>query len=311
MKRAALIATLLYTLVLGQLHPAQSTHATRTETMYIGILDDAREEMANWEPGVAHQRRVRPAFEKVGSAWRQVDYPSMPHHMTWTVALDGRILGQVESEAVPAGTTPERSKGFLTLVQTVAKPSPTLPAIGASSTAYAGLLAMGPGKTRRPLVVVSKPNVRDPDGWKRSSQLPDRIATLVRAAFRRNFPHVDRCKEEQTAQHNWKFPDSALEFPIAYVSNKGFYVVKASLSAGDCGFVNDPDDPLSDPWFFVSAEGSVRRFGSFLSLLDAGDYDDCGKSELIFFLSQPEDTEGFLLYNADLRKQASLVWTYH
>jgi hypothetical protein len=170
---------------------------------------------------------------------------------------------------------------------------------------------MGPGKTRRPLVVVSKPYGRDPDGWKRSSQLPDGITTLVRAAFRHDFPHIDRCKEEQIVQHNWKFPDSALEIPIAYVSNKGSYVVEASLNAGDCGFVNDPDDPLSNPWYFVSAEGSIRRFGSFISLLDAGDYDNCGRSELIFFLSQPEDTEGFVLYDANLRKQVSLVWTYH
>jgi hypothetical protein len=48
-----------------------------------------------------------------------------------------------------------------------------------------------------------------------------------------------------------------------------------------------------------------------MSLLDAGDYDDDGRSELIFFLSQPEQTDGFILFDADLRKQASLLWTYH
>ena len=309
--RGALIRALLSTLILGQLLSAQSTPATGTEKIYVGILDDAREEMANWEPGIANERLIRPAFEKVGSAWHCVDYSSIPQRMTWTVAFDGRILGQVKSQAVPQGVTPEKSKGFLTLVQTLVTPSDEIPAIGAPSKAYAGLMAMGPGKTRRPLVVISRPYARDPDAWKRSSQVPGRIATLVRAAFRRDFPHVDRCKEEEVVQHNWRFPDSSLRLPVAYVSNNGSFLVETDLDAGDCGWVDDPDDPLSGPWFFVSAEGSVRRLGSFMSLLDAGDYDDCGRSELIFFLSQPEDTDGFVLYHANLSKQASLIWTYH
>jgi hypothetical protein len=75
--------------------------------------------------------------------------------------------------------------------------------------------------------------------------------------------------------------------------------------------VDDPGDPLSEPWFFVSPNGTVRRIGSFMSLLDAGDYDNDGKSELVFFLSQGEDTDGFVLFDASLQKQASLTWHYH
>ena len=304
MIRVAPIGTLLCTLLLGQVLTAQSTRVTSAEIIYVGILDDAREEMANWEPGVANQRLIRPAFEKVGSAWHLVDHSSIPHQMTWTVAFDGKNLGQIESKAIPGVVTREKSEGFLTQVQTLTTPSASVPAIGTPSAAYAGLMSMGPGKMRRPPVVVSRPNVRDPDGWKRFSPLPDRIETLVRAAFRRDLPHVNRCKEE-VAQHDWRFPDSSLGFPVAYASNKGSFLVEAELDAGNCGYVDDPDDPLSGPWYFVSVEGSVRRIGSFMSVLDAGDYDGCGRSELVFFLSQPEDTDGFVLYDSDLRKQAS------
>ena len=48
-----------------------------------------------------------------------------------------------------------------------------------------------------------------------------------------------------------------------------------------------------------------------MSLLDSGDYDNNGRSELIFLLNEPEDTDGFILFDADLRKQADLFWTYH
>jgi hypothetical protein len=39
--------------------------------VYVGFLDDAREEMANWKPGVAQERFVRPAFEKTKRGGRR------------------------------------------------------------------------------------------------------------------------------------------------------------------------------------------------------------------------------------------------
>jgi hypothetical protein len=57
--------------------------------------------------------------------------------------------------------------------------------------------------------------------------------------------------------------------------------------------------------------GTARDGNRSMALLDAGDYDNDGSSELIFFLSQPEDTDGFVLFDGRSRKQASLTWTYH
>ncbi len=63
--------------------------------------------------------------------------------------------------------------------------------------------------------------------------------------------------------------------------------------------------------FFVSGDGVVRPLGSFVSLLDAGDYDNDGKSEVVFFLSQGENTDGFVLFDASFEKSVSLLWHYH
>jgi hypothetical protein len=189
-------------------------------------------------------------------------------------------------------------------------PGPAIPTIGTPSPEYAPM-GMGPTEGRRPLVVISKPYFRDPDGWKRIAKPPEEIVTLVRAAFRRDFPNVVRCKNEEVIQRDWKFPDSSLAFSSVYASNKGAYLIEVHLDAGDCGYIDDPDDPLSQPWFFVSVDGSLRRIGSFMSLLDTGDYDNDGRSELIFYLNQPEDTDGFVLFDSSLKKQASLTWTYH
>jgi hypothetical protein len=290
---------------------AQTAKPASTERVLIGILDDAREEMVNWKPGVAGDRIIRPAFEKTKKGWHKVEPSSIPAQINWTVAFDGRSLGLIASKAIPNGSKPkEGSSRYLTAVQAIVTPATSTPSVGAPSEKYSPL-ATGPTKGRRPLVVVSKPYTSDPDGWKRLSQPPEAIASLLREAFRKDFPHANRCKEEKIVQHNWKFPDSALNFPTTYASNKDTFLVESNLSAGDCGYVDDPNDADSSPWFFVTADGHARRIGSFMSLLDAGDYGNEGGSEVIFILEQPEDTEGFVLFDADMRKAASLLWVYH
>ncbi len=232
-----------------------------------------------------------------------MDLSSLPTRMNWTIAFDGKILGSVETQT-------DSDENGLTSVQKILTPPSGIPLVGSASKHFAGLLADGPAKVRRPLVAVSEPYLRDPDGWKRT-KLPDDVAALVRTTFRREYPHVNRCKDEQTAERDWKFPDSALTFPTAYASNKHSFIVKASLNAGECGWVDQPDDPESEPWFFVSGSGNVLRIGSFMSLLDAGDYDNDGESELIFFVNQGENTDGFVLFDASFKSHVSLLWHYH
>jgi hypothetical protein len=290
---------------------AQTSKTKCTSKIYVGILDDAREEMVNWKPGVAHERLIRPAFEKSCSGWHEITSESVPPDTTWTVAFDGREIGTVRGQAETTGSEPtERNSGYLTLVQKIPAAAGAIPSVGVPSEVYAPM-AIGPTKGRRPLVVVSAQNFSDPDGWKRVPRSPAAIAKLVRLAFRRDFPQVVRCEGEEIVEKSWKFPDTSLSLPVAYASNKNSFLVETRLDSGDCGYVDDPNDPLSDPWFFVSADGNVRRIGSFMTLLDAGDYDNDGRSELVFMVNQPEDTDGFVLFDADLRKQGSLLWSYH
>jgi hypothetical protein len=311
MRRVNCIWILLCAALLCRTPFAQTNKPTSTKHILIGVLDDEREEVVNWKPGVAGKRLIRPAFERTKTGWHNVDPTSVPAQVNWTVAFDGRSLGPVASKAIPIGSKPnEGSSRYLTSVQEIVTPATSIPSVGAPSEKYAPLAA-GPTKGRRPLVVVSKPYTSDPDGWKRLPQPPDAVADLLRKAFRNEFPHPYRCKEEEIVQRNWKFPNSSLSFPTTYASNKGSFLVESSLNAGDCGYVDDPNDPGSSPWFFVTADGRARRIGSFMSLLDAGDYDNSGRSEVIFILEQPEDTEGFVLFDADLHKDASLLWTYH
>ena len=291
----------VFLLALG-LNGFAQTAATVQGPVIVGFLDDDRMEMANWKPGISHIRLIRPAFEKNASGWHPVKPESLTPRMSWTVAFDGKKLGEIEGrlDSQPPSVT-----------ETVLTAPNLLPTVGTPSSAFAGLLAMGPTQIRRPLVLVSKPNFKDPDGWKRLKITPDEVVSAVRSAFRHDFQHVVRCKDEEVVERDWKFPDSSLRLVTVYGSAKHSFLVETELSAGNCGYVDDPNDPFSDPWFYVSENGVARRIGAFMTLLDAGDYDADGRSEVVFFLSQPEDTDGFVLFDATMHEQARLTWSYH
>jgi len=278
------------------------TDSSPHDKVVIAFLDDDRAEMANWKPGVAHERLIRPAFERVGSQWQPVNASSLSSPMKWTVSFDGKSLGEIEGR---------KDSERLTLIQSLTTPASAVPTVGQPSSTFAGLLAMGPTKVRRPLILISEPYFHDPDGWKRLATAPSNVAGTVRSEFRKEFPHVGRCKDEEVVQSDWRFPDSALNLVTVYQSNRHSFLIETDLDAGDCGYIDDPKDPLSSPWFFVSEEGRVHRIGGFMTLLDAGDYDHDGRSEIVFFLSQPEDTDGFILFDASLRELVRFMWHYH
>jgi len=279
--------------------------------VYVGILDDAREELKNWKPGTAEHRIIMPAFEKNESGWQSIK-SFAPPQMNWTIAFDGKNLGAVESrsenEADQLNSESSRAK------QSILTPFSKIPSVGNPSTKFAGVYGFGPAKFRRPLVAVSKPYFKDPDNWKRTA-LPDEVASVVRAGFRRQFPHVDRCSDEEIAERDWKFPDSAIKIRAAYASNKNSFLVATHLDAGNCGWGGHPDDPLDsfvDQWFFVGKDRATQRIGGFDELLDAGDYDNNGHSELIFFSLRSETSDAYdLVYGDDFEHKAELVVRYN
>jgi hypothetical protein len=144
--------------------------------------------------------------------------------------------------------------------------------------------------------------------------LREEIAQLVRNAFRRQFPHVDRCKDEKIVERDWKFPGSSVSMRAAYASNKNSFLVAVNLNAGDCGWGGRPDEPTDSfvfQWFLVAADRSVRRIGGFEGLLDAGDYDNDGRSELVFFSTRSESSDAYDLLYDNFQKKVELEIGYH
>jgi hypothetical protein len=293
--------------------PQPDNSSTDEEKVYVGILDDAREEAWHGKTGAIERRIVMPAFEKSHSEWRAVT-SFLPRDMKWTVAFDGKNLGQVESQASSdEGNADQINSGTSRAKQSISTAAAYVPTVGKPSKEFTGISSLfGLTAVRRPLVVVSEPNYSDPDHWKRT-RLPEEIVRLVREGFRRQYPHVDRCEEERIVEHDWQFPDSALSLSSAYASNKNSFLIAVSLNAGDCGWGGRPDDPSDafvHQWFYVAADRSIRRIGGFDELLDAGDYDHDGSSELIFFSTRSENSDAYDLLYDNFRKRVDLVIGY-
>ena len=130
MHRVNSVWILLCTSFFGQFLYAQTTLLSGAERVYIGLLDDAREEMVDWKPGVASERLIRPAFEKTRSGWRQVESASIPARMNWTVAFHGKNIGRVTSQAIPSASRPKQGHTeYLTAVQAIVTPSIAVPSV--------------------------------------------------------------------------------------------------------------------------------------------------------------------------------------
>jgi len=279
--------------------------------VYVGILDDAREELHGESKEAIERRLVMPAFEERKGEWQAITHFWI-RSLKWTVAFDGKNLGQVESQASSDEADQINSEGSRAK-QAIVTPSDKIPVVGRPSREFVGVSSLfGLKSVRRPLVVVSKPYYRDPDSWKRT-QPQIEVREVVREAFRKQFPHVNRCKDEEIAERDWKFPDSALRFPYAYASNKNTFLVAVQLEAGECGWGGNPEDPTDafvHQWFLVAADRSAHRIGGFDLLLDAGDYDNDGHSEFIFFSVRSENSDVYDLLYDNLEKKAELEIGY-
>jgi len=62
-------------------------------------------------------------------------------------------------------------------------------------------------------------------------------------------------------------------------------------------------------WFYVNGK-DIRLIGQSLELIDAGDYDHDGHSEVVFHKSG-YNYDGYILVFDDMRKQIEFGWSYH
>jgi len=274
----------------------------------LGIL----EENQGHSVGEASRRTVRVVFEKKSDEW--LSFPNActdqsclksvtaayPNDVKWTIAFDGKKIGEVQSH------TPVDFHYYSDVGQQVITSPGLVPTIGATSPDFGGY---SEARVHRPLVASSKEYLADPDRWKPLE--PSReFVDLLRHAFRKRFPKLCRPSgTDESKLEQFLYRDEDVRVVKAYDSANGSLVARLHLKAVDCEDVEAGFD-IDDPWFFVDANRTVMYLDAGIWMVDAGDYDQDGKSELIFSINR-ENEGGYELWYDDFKKRATFRFNYH
>jgi hypothetical protein len=278
------------------------------QTPLIGVLEDVPKEQ-----GKSPNARVRVLFHKEKADWLAFpgDCPDeqclniiaskFPSRASWTIALDGRRLGQVSAR------TPSRYSSYAEVgLQDVEAGSP-VPRTGKPSSEFGGYTER---VVFRPLVAVSAPYFADPEGWK-PSQLPSDLRTSLRSQFRQKNPKLCRVSSrDESKLEPFVYRDEEIEVVKSYHATSGWTVARVHLhGAIECGDI-EAGFEIDDQWFVITPNKMVSFLDSGMWLVDAGDYDNDGKSELLFAINR-ENRGGYVLYYEHFKKRSSFEYSFH
>ena len=248
--------------------------AAGQDPIYLGVLVPPsawsglrvvfRVQDGHWEP----MPEAPDSLEKAGASYPHMGAP-YPQRVSWTVAFDGGKIGVLNSAQPPRFT--DRTQ----LGMQIPERGASLPHIRDSAGRF-------PFGGFRPLVAISQPNFTDPDGWKPFRATDPDLIRRARAAYRQQAGGSPPC--------NARCPDaSLLAVPEGYRSARGemlVAVMTATVKTGSsitaaCQCEGALWDPEPD-WFLVR-NGVFQHVGRSLTLIDAGDYDGDGVSEILFW----------------------------
>jgi len=281
-------------ILLGRAGPAQSP-----TTPLVAVLEHPQCKKPS-------QIMVRPLFTKDHDEWmalgsREILDRAVPGERQWTITLDGRNRGILRTTAARPDTPGDRFTRDM-LLELAPGQQPLH--IANIKKQFGGWCEPPPD---RPLVLVNGDNFRDPDAWKPFTPSAG-VRQIVFPAFHRAVDSVYNCPKDPEKAVLFDYTWSDLKIVAGYRDRVGRTIVAVELDprAWTCDALRDP---IWDMHWFRFVDQPVL-FGRSLELVDAGDYDADGKSELLFWHSG-YDEDGYTLFSPDFTKRVDYWWSYH
>jgi hypothetical protein len=282
--------------------------ADKEQQTILGVL----EENPGAYAGETNSYGVRICFQKNGDEWKS--YPSncqnleclwkstaqFPRLVQWTIAFNGKSIGQI------AGETPSEFLFYSRIGLQKVNSAGAIPSIGKPSTEYSGFLNK---PVHRPLAANSQPHFKDPERW---APVQTSLLNLgiLRKQFQKKYPKLCRISgEKESKREVFPYVEDDVRVVKIYESRENWILAHLHIDAMDC---SDPGAvfPMDDPWFVIDPKHYANYLASGMWLVDAGDYDGNGKSELLFSISR-YNRGGYRLFYNRFQKQAAFEYSFH
>ncbi len=305
MRRRTFLSLLLAVPAVFSVSPAKASG----QTIVLGVLEDVPGVYA----GEPNSPAVRVVFQKNGPGWQP--FPSdcrnqdclktissqYPREVAWTITFAGLSLGRVR------GRTPKEFKFYSHIGLQEIVDAGSVPTIGKRSAEFGGFAE---ASVHRPLVANSQAYFSDPETWK-PSVLPADLIGFLREQFRRRFPKFCKASNHDGGKlEPFPYRDEDVKVVKAYTSRKGWTVARLRLEeAIDCDDV-EAGFEIGDRWFAVDPQKTAQYLGEGMWLVDAGDYDNDGKSEVVFSIDR-YNRGGYELFWDDFKGHATFEFSYH
>lgn len=249
---------------------------------------------------------LRVLFARDSEGWTSLSQPQsalpVPRKpITWYVTFDGRLLGTLSSRT-PTDT------GFY-----FADPKNRFLSSRAVEHRYR---VPNPAKrfggwcdspARRPIVLLTKPNYRDPAHWKPDQPSPAMTDSLF-PAFRLAVPSVYYCPVDPEKADSFAYQASDLTIVRVYRSSSGERLIAVQLDQARNQCDSEDGDEWTAHWFRLN--DTTQYLGAALDLVDAGDYDGDGRSDLLFWHTDMNE-DGYWLFPQGGSEYIAYTWHYH
>ncbi len=280
------------------------TSAFGAEPTFLGVLDER-------QCAEAKDQRARIMFVHNEDGWMSLLNSNIQERyqiplQKWTVGFDGKALGTL-SLSDPSSGSPQPTDWFYARDK-LFLPVGKAPSVTNSTKAFAGWCG---APHTRPLVLVSKPNVSDPAGWKPFLVGPEykqKLYVALKLVLGR--ANVRNCKSPyENIGRLYEYQADDVKLYTGYRSGSDGILISIGLDSKKYKCDGPTDSSWLARWFLIRGE-DIDYIGTSMELVDAGDYDGDGKSELLFW-SRGYDKDGYVLFFNDLRQKAEYTWIYH
>jgi hypothetical protein len=272
----------------------------------IGVLE---------QPQCAKEKKlsVRVLFVKDSTVWKALDDAAVANKLNlvslkWTVAFDGRNLGSLKITDASPSAPPinawyyKRDKLFE--VPTGQK----IPTVKNDSESFMGWCNV---PEYRPLVLVSEPNFVDPEKWKSFMPAPyykQKLYVPLKLVIGR-FKAFRCVNVPEYHMVPFDFQPDDLVLYKSFRSAAGRELVSIGLDPKKINCDGPPEPEWSGNWFIVDGD-KLEFLGNQMEMVDAGDYDKDGCSELLFWHSG-YNRDGYILIYNGLKQKTEYLWGYH